>query len=81
MNERIFDLARRSGATGVRGGRAEGVFCFTKQELNDFAERLVKECIATVESVSPGYHDYRDQIEIAMRDDCVQKLKNHFEVK
>ena len=43
MNERIFDMARESGATDGFGGRAEYVFCFTKSELSAFAELLIKE--------------------------------------
>jgi hypothetical protein len=45
MNERIFDMARQSGATDENGGRAEHVFCFTKTELKGFAELIVKECM------------------------------------
>lgn len=44
MNERIFDMARQSGATDENGGRAEHVFCFTKTELKGFAELIVREC-------------------------------------
>ena len=44
MNERIKQLARQSGATDENGSRATGVFCFTEQELNGFAELIVREC-------------------------------------
>jgi hypothetical protein len=44
MNERIKQLARQSGATDENGSRATGVFCFTEQELNGFAELLIQEC-------------------------------------
>lgn len=44
MNEQIFDMARQSGATDENGGRAEHVFCFTKDELKGFAQLIVKEC-------------------------------------
>jgi hypothetical protein len=43
MNKRIQELARRAGATDEQGGRAESVFCFTKQELDEFARTLILE--------------------------------------
>jgi hypothetical protein len=43
MNEQtIEDLARSAGATNEQGGRASGIFCFTKRELNKFADSLIK---------------------------------------
>ena len=44
MNERIFELARQSGATDENGSRATTVYCFTDQELKGFAELIVAEC-------------------------------------
>ena len=44
MNERIFELARQSGATDENGSRATTLFCFTDQELKGFAELIVREC-------------------------------------
>jgi len=46
-----------------------------------FAELIVKECISTVENLSPGYEDYRNQIEDAFRRDCVEQMKQHFGVE
>lgn len=46
-----------------------------------FAELIIKECITTVESAQSGYRDYRSQIEVGMRDYCVEVLKNHFGVE
>ena len=46
-----------------------------------FAELIVRECISTVENLSPGYQDYRNQIEDAFRRDCVAKILEHFGVK
>jgi len=45
MNERIRELARQAGATDEQGSRSESVFCFTKQELDGFAELLIQECV------------------------------------
>ena len=50
MNERIFDMARQSGATDEKGSRAEHVFCFTKDELKGFTELIVRECIGILNS-------------------------------
>ena len=46
MNERIFDMARQKGATDEHGNQAVGVFCFTKDELEQFAELLVRESLS-----------------------------------
>jgi hypothetical protein len=46
MNERIFELARQSGATDENGSRATTVYCFTDQELKGFAELIVAECVS-----------------------------------
>ena len=46
-----------------------------------FAELIVQECIGIVENISPGYADYRNQIEDAFRRDCVEKVKEHFGVE
>jgi hypothetical protein len=52
MNERIFELARQSGATDENGSRATTVYCFTDQELKGFAELIVQECITQCEQVA-----------------------------
>ncbi len=46
-----------------------------------FAELIVQECVNIVEGLSPGYQDYRNQIEDAFRKDCVAKIKHEFGVK
>jgi hypothetical protein len=45
-----------------------------------FALLITKECINVVETLSPGYDDYRNQIEDAFRRDCVEQLKERFGV-
>ena len=59
---------------------------FSKSAINDdkvkkFAELIVKECVGVVENLSPGYEDYRNQIEDAFRRDCVEQIKQHFGVE
>ena len=41
-----------------------------------FAELIIEQCIGIVENLSPGYKDYRDQIEDAFRRDCIEEMKN-----
>jgi histidinol phosphatase-like PHP family hydrolase len=45
-----------------------------------FAELIVRECVGQIENLSPGYDDYRNQIEDAFRRDCVEQVKQHFGV-
>jgi hypothetical protein len=39
---------------------------------------VVQECVNIVENLSPGYTDYRNQIEDAFRRDCVEQIKHKF---
>ena len=69
MNERIKELAKQAGWNGFEA----------LDERNEkFAELIVRECAMLVETLSPGYNDYRDQIENAFRRDCVDNIKQHF---
>jgi hypothetical protein len=73
MNERIFELARQSGATDENGSRATTVYCFTEQELKGFAELIVRECA-----------DYLDNFNKAIIGDvgiAGFSLKKHFGVE
>ena len=51
---------------------------FWEKLSEKFAELIVQECIGVVENLSPGYKDYRDQIEDAFRRDCVEEMKHNF---
>jgi hypothetical protein len=76
MNERIFELARQSGATDENGSRATGVFCFTEQELNGFAELIVRECMGVARGMrNPPNLNYKPS------DRFVDELRLHFGVK
>ena len=69
MNDRIQELAKQAGWNGFEA----------LDERNEkFAELIVRECAMLVETLSPGYNDYRDQIENAFRRDCVDNIKQHF---
>lgn len=45
------------------------------------AKLIVRECVGIVENLSPGYKDYRDQIEDAFRRDCVEEIKKQFGIE
>jgi hypothetical protein len=68
MNEKIKELAIA----------AKVEHCISHVRLQDFAEHIIKECANIVENMSPGYNDYRNQIEDAFRRDCVELIKHRF---
>jgi len=75
MNERIFELARQSGATDESGSLATGVFCFTEQELKGFAELIVRECMSVARGMrNPPNLNYKPS------DRFVDELRLHFGV-
>jgi hypothetical protein len=83
MNERIKELAEQAGLTQAKdfkSGDEVKNFVFGNG-LEKFAELIVKECVSVVENLSPGYDDYRNQIEDAFRGDCVSQIKQHLGVE
>jgi hypothetical protein len=86
MNERIRELVKQAGMVKILEEHAHeygnGTFENTPYpELEKFAELIVRECVSVVENLSPGYDDYRNQIEDAFRGDCVNEIKQHFGVE
>ena len=84
MNERIKQLAEQANTIGDWGEDiTEGrYFVYPNiKNLEKFAELIVAESVDIVENLSPGYKDYRDQIEDAFRRDCVIEIKKHFGVE
>ena len=86
MNERIQELVKQAGMVKILEEHAHeygnGTFENTPYpELEKFAELIVQECVSTVEGMSPGYQDYRNQIEDAFRRDCVIEIKHKFGVE
>ena len=53
----------------------------TPDKMQKFAELIVRECVGIVENLSPGYQDYRNQIEDAFRSDCMAEIKYRFGVE
>ena len=76
MNERIRELAEQ--ASEIDG---DDLLYYHPVFAEKFAELIVAKCVGIVENLSPGYKDYRDQIEDAFRRDCVIEIKKHFGVE
>jgi hypothetical protein len=80
MNERIKELALQCGAW-------HQVYDEQRLMINEYfnyeklAKLVVKDCMEIVQNLSPGYKDYRDQIEDAFRRDAVQEIKYKFEIE
>jgi hypothetical protein len=79
MNKQILKLAKESGISF--GGHPMNPLNVYPSELEKFAELIVRECVDIVSKVPNGYRDYRNQIEDAMRADCLQAIQEHFGVK
>ena len=82
MNKQIQELSEQATDTVEIVNPDTGIThhreFFDKEK---FAELIVAECVGIVENLSPGYKDYRDQIEDAFRRDCVIEIKNRFGVE
>ena len=80
MNERIRELAdeaaKYSAVMALPTGQSGNELFVEK-----FAELIVRECVDIVSKVPNGYRDYRNQIEDAMRADCLQAIQEHFGVE
>jgi hypothetical protein len=87
MNTRFQDLARQSGATDEHGSQATTVFCFTAQELDDFVERIVRECArasketcnelkADASIQTPGFKPSMNLYQVTLRN----RLAERFEI-
>jgi len=76
MNERVKILWAKAAESNFGDSWEEQTAFMSK-----FAELIVQECVSTVENLSPGYQDYRNQIEDAFRRDCVEQIKQHFGVE
>ena len=83
MNERIKELRiqalRWSGENVNRTLYSD--YEIQLKEYEKFAELIVRECVGIVENLSPGYQDYRNQIEDAFRSDCIAEIKYRFGVE
>ena len=73
MNQHIEDLMYQSGLTA--DGCWNEMDAYDRGAIERLIELVVKDCIGIVENMSPGYQDYRDQIEDAFRRDCIAEMK------
>ena len=81
MNERIKQLADQADLY-ARSDNSSMIFeNYQKRYTEKFFELIVQECVDIVSKVPNGYRDYRNQIEDAMRADCLQAIQEHFGVK
>jgi hypothetical protein len=78
MNERIKELAEQARASVPPGLVVSEWIQVYNQKLSLL---IVQECVGIVEGISPGYTDYRNQIEDAFRRDCVAEIKHKFGVE
>ena len=49
--------------------------------IDKFVKLVAMECVSVVENLSPGYDDYRNQIEDSFRRDCMYQIKLKFGVE
>ena len=74
MNKRIQQLAEQAGSTHKQN---LGVYQFYSDELEKFAELIVRECVAICQDV-----DGEDNIDAKSgRQDCAVEIKEHFGVE
>ena len=78
MNPKLRDFERASGleiyGLGAKRDKWEAT-------IERFAKLVAEDCIGIIENLSPGYADYRNQIEDAFRRDCVEQLKQQFGIE
>jgi hypothetical protein len=78
VNNHIKEILTKGGIPTTIGTS----ITFTSTEpLEKLVELVIRECVGIVENMSPGYNDYRNQIEDAFRRDCVEEIKYKFGVK
>lgn len=79
MNELIGHCLYQAGLTA--SGCWDELGTYEQEAIERFAKLIVKECVGIVENLSPGYQDYRNQIEDAFRSDCMAEIKYRFGVE
>jgi hypothetical protein len=79
VNNHIKEILTKGGIAATMRGTS---ISFTSIDpLEKLVQLVVRECVGIVENMSPGYDDYRNQIEDAFRRDCVEEIKYKFGVK
>ena len=78
IKARIREFEKQSGLEIFGLGARREIWEATMEK---FTELMAMECVSIVENLSPGYDDYRNQIEDSFRRDCVYQIKQHFGVE
>jgi len=68
MNLKLEDLMYRSGMTAQ--GCWDNMDDYQRQAVEKFAQLIVRECIQLC-----------DQVDLVGADDCIDNIKQHFEIK
>jgi len=77
-NKLIFDLIKTATVNAMAKDPAHAVPDYNYTYSKELIDLVVNDCISVIECMSPGYRDYRDQIEEALKNDCVEELKRRF---
>lgn len=77
MNVRIQELASECGF------RVQPDIYDRNQsfDIEKFSMLIIQDCLNIVEELSPGYQDYRNQIEDAFRADCLHEIRQNFGIE
>ncbi len=75
MNERIKQLAEQAGSTHKQ---SLGVYQFFPDELQEFAELIVRECIGCCEQVISDPVPKSVDTWLNGGEQCIQEIKEHF---
>lgn len=85
MNKHVIKLGLDSGMLNYIDHETPRVYFLSghadEKCLEKFAELIIRECAKVVSDVPPCFGDYRDQIEVGMRDYCARKVLDHFGVE
>ena len=81
MNERIKELSEQADLYARSDNSSTFFYIWKKRYTEKLAQLIVQECVDIVSKVPNGYRDYRNQIEDAMRADCLQAIQEHFGVE
>jgi hypothetical protein len=81
MNNLVFDLIKTATLNAQAKDPAHAVPEYQYIYSKELIDLVVNDCISVIECLSPGYRDYRDQIEEAFRVDCIEEIKQRFGVK
>ena len=81
MNNLVFDLIKTATLNAQAKDPAHAVPEYQYIYSKELIDLVVNDCVGVIECLSPGYSDYRNQIEDAFRGDCIEEIKQRFGVK